>query len=79
MSVKEEIIDKTIVIKVKDLKVNGTNGKEHKIEDESEPRFFKKLKRKYRLMLTFLFFLSIILIFMILPMVIGAIAQGLRG
>ncbi len=75
MSVKEEIIDKTIVIK--DLKENGINGKEQKLEDESEPRFFKKLKRKYRLMLTFLFFLSAILIFMILPMVIGAIAQGL--
>lgn len=75
MSVKEDLIDKTIV--VKDLKGNGIKGKEQKLEDESEPRFFKKLKRKYRLMLTFLFFLSIILIFMILPMVIGAIAQGL--
>ena len=73
MSVKEEIIDRTIVIK--DLKENGINGKEQKLEDENEPRFFKKLKRKYRLMLTFLFFLSIILIFMILPMVIAAITQ----
>ena len=74
MSVKEEIIDKIIVIK--DLKENGINGKEQKLEVESKPRFFKKLKRKYRLMLVFLFFLSAIFIFMILPMVIAAIAQG---
>ena len=75
MSVKEDIIDKTIVIK--DLKENGINGKEIKLEVESKPRFFKKLKRKYRLMLVFLFFLSAIFIFMILPMVIGAIAEGI--
>ena len=61
MSVKEEMMDKTIVFE----------------EDESEKRIFRKIKRKYRLMLAFVFFLSIILVFMILPMVIGAIAQGL--
>ena len=75
MSVKEEIIDKAIVIK--DLKRNRQNIIKIIEEDESEKRFFKKAKRKYRLMLTFVLVLSIILIFMILPMVIGAIAQGL--
>ena len=75
MSVKEEIIDKAIVIK--DLKRNRQNTIKIIEEDESEKRFFKKVKRKYRLMLTFVLVLSIILIFMILPMVIGAIAQGL--
>ena len=77
MSVKEEIIDKTIIIQ--DLKDKGHNTIKLLEEDESEKRFFRKIKRKYRLMLAFLFFLSIILIFMILPMVIGAITQGLWG
>ncbi len=75
MSIKEEIIDKTIVLR--DFKQNEMIGKNNKVEDEKKPRFFKKLKRKYRLMLAFLFFLSLILIFMILPMVIGAFVQGI--
>ncbi|NVM35162.1 MAG: hypothetical protein HWN81_06170 [Candidatus Lokiarchaeota archaeon] len=77
MSVEEVIIDKTIVIK--SLKQNHQNTIKIIEEDEHEKRIFTKIKRKYRLMLAFLFFLSIILIFMILPMVIGAITQGLWG
>lgn len=74
MSVKEEIIDKSIIIK--DLKENSKRKIETKDKNESKGWIFKKLKRKYRLVLTFLFFLSIIIIFMILPMVIAAITQG---
>ena len=75
MSIKEEKIEKTIVLR--DLKEKKIIGKYDKVEDQNKPRFFKKLKRKYRLMLVFLFCLSLILIFMILPMVIGAFIQGI--
>ena len=75
MSAREEIIEKTMILQ--DLEDKEQNPTKILEEHESEKRFFRKIKRKYRLMLAFLFFLSIILIFMILPMVIGAIAQGL--
>ena len=75
MSAKKELIDNTIILN--HLNENGKRIAKIKEEDYREKRYFKKIKRKYRLMLTFLFFLSIILIFMILPMVIGVITQDL--
>jgi len=75
MNVKEEIIEKAIIIK--DFKETGGIDLKSKENDDIEKGLFKKLKRKYKIILAFLFFLSIILIFMILPMVIAAITQGL--
>ena len=75
MSAKEKIIDRAIVIN--DFKHNHQNDLNIVDKDDRESRFFRRLKRKYRLALAFLFFLSLLLIFMILPMVIGAIAQGI--
>ncbi len=77
MSIKEEIIEKTIILG--DLKENEIIGKYDKVEDQNKQKFFKKLKRKYRLMLLFLFCFSLILIFMLFPMVIGAFVKGLWG
>ena len=75
MSAKEEIIDKEIIFQdLKDKSKNTINTLE---EGKSERRFFRKIKRKYRLMLAYLFFFLVILVFMILPIVISAIAQGL--
>ncbi|MCK4379539.1 MAG: hypothetical protein KAW51_00245 [Candidatus Lokiarchaeota archaeon] len=75
MSVKKELIDKTIIMN--HLNENGKKIAKIKEKDYSEKKYFKKIKRKYRLILAFLFFFSMILIFMILPVVIAAIAQGL--
>jgi hypothetical protein len=77
MSVKEEIIEKTMIIR--DLKKDGKRNKKIKEECDIEKSLFKNVKRKSIIMLPFLFFLLIILIFMILPTVIAAITQGLWG
>ncbi|MEE9379205.1 MAG: hypothetical protein V3V33_14365 [Candidatus Lokiarchaeia archaeon] len=75
MSAKKEVIDKTIIMN--HLNENGKRIAKMKEEDYSKKRYFKKIKRKYRLILAFLFFFSMILIFMILPVVIAALTQGL--
>jgi len=77
MSVKEEILEKSVIIRY--LKETGKAKLKSKEEDDTEKGLFKKVKRTYRIIFTFLFFLSIILIFMILPMVIAAITQDLWG
>jgi len=77
MSVKEELIERTMLIR--DLRDPGKRNKEIKEEDDTEKGSFKKIKHTYRIIFTFLFFLSIILIFMILPIVIAAITQDLWG
>ena len=77
MSVKEDIIEKAILIR--DLKSAGKRYKKIKKDDNTEKGNFKKIGRKYRLLLTFLFFFSLILIFMILPVIIATLTQGLWG
>ncbi len=74
MSIKEEIIEKTII--VKDFTENDKRKSDTVDKKEKKGWFFKRLKRKYRILITILFCLSFILIFMLLPMVIAAITQG---
>ena len=70
MSVKEEIIKKVIIME---------NPKEQRENDadNDKNKFLGRLKRKYRLMIIFVFFLLLILIFMISPMIIAIILQNL--
>jgi maltodextrin utilization protein YvdJ len=77
MSVKEEIIEKAMLIR--DSRKDRKRYVKIKEDADTEKGVSKKLKRKYRTMLTLLLFLSIILIFMILPMVIAAFTQNLGG
>ncbi|MFW9999637.1 MAG: hypothetical protein ACFE9Q_00275 [Candidatus Hodarchaeota archaeon] len=77
MNVKEEIIEKTIIIK--DFKETSGRNLKSKENDNIEKRLFEKVKRNYKIILAFLFFISIIVLFMIVPMVIAAVSQGLWG
>lgn len=77
MSVKEELIKKVIIIR--DFKSAGKKHRTLQKDDDTKNKGFKKLKRKYRRLLAFVFFFSIILMFMILPIVIAILTQDFWG
>jgi len=71
MSVKEEIIEKVMIYE---------DSEEQNIENDftdEKKKLLGKVKRKYRLMIIFVFFLSLILIFMIFPMLIAVFLQNI--
>jgi len=71
MSVKKEIIEKVMIqedTEEKNIKNDVTNEKK---------KLLGKVKRKYRLMIIFVFFLALILIFMIFPMLIAVFLQNI--
>jgi hypothetical protein len=71
LSVKEEIIEKVMI---------QEDPEKQNLENEiviEKKEFFGKVKRKYRLMIIFVFFLALILIFMIFPMLIAVFLQSI--
>jgi hypothetical protein len=68
MSIKKEIIEKVMVMRNPEGTVDN--------KDKEKKRFLGRLKRKYRLMIIYVFLLSLIIIFMVLPMVIAVIMQN---
>ncbi len=74
MSGKEEIDEK--IIKSKDPKENDKSTLEIGEIEQDQKRFFGRIKRKYRLMLIFLVCLSLILLFMVFPVVIVVFIQN---
>ena len=71
MSGKEEIDEKS-----KDPKENDKSTLEIGEIEQDQKRFFGRIKRKYRLMLIFLVCLSLILLFMVFPVVIVVFIQN---
>ena len=71
MSVKGEIIEK-VMIQEDSEKLNPENK-----EDFEKKKFLGKVKRKYRLLIIFVFFLALILVFMMFPMLIAVILQNI--
>ena len=71
MSVKEEIIEKVMIQKESEKQNTGDNV------DNEKKKLLGRVRRKYRLMIIFGFFLALILIFMIFPMLIAVFLQNI--
>lgn len=77
MSVKEEIIEKVITFNEAEEIDTAVLEKEETEQDRS--RFLGRLQRKYRLMIIFLVCLSLILLFMMFPILIIVFTQNIGG
>ena len=77
MSIKEEIIEKSINFNESGEKDTSDLKKEEISKDRR--RFLGRLQRKYRLMIIFLVCLSLILLFMMFPVLIVVFTQNIGG
>jgi hypothetical protein len=75
MSAKEELIKKVLIIDDSREKQGRAFKTKEKVQKQIP--IYEKFKRKDRLLLIFLLYLSLILIFMILPIALGVITQDL--
>lgn len=71
MSVKEEILEKVMI-----QEDSEAQNVENEVDNEKK-KLLVKVKRRYRLTIIFVFFLALILIFMIFPMLIAVFLQNL--
>jgi hypothetical protein len=69
MRAKEEIIKKVMAME------HPENQRSENNISNDKTKFFGRLKRRYRLMIIFVVSLSLILIFMILPIIIAGFLQ----